>query len=174
VGLRYGFDTFHYCFLWLTSKKQQKTPTRPIDGYVTSDSDAIADIYLEHKYVKTPEEACCVGIVDGGCDIDSGAVYHDAMLSAINQGLCARSAMNNALFNSLKFVWFCFKGLQVTYVLTLLCFGGKKECGLTSACSIRLKISPTGITHLPLYSELTVSAQVCAVGHGQHNRVAGQ
>jgi len=54
-------------------------------GYVTSDTGAISDIYKEHKYVATAEEAVCKALVDGQCDIDSGAVYSGHLISAISQ-----------------------------------------------------------------------------------------
>lgn len=44
-------------------------------GYVTSDSDAVKDIYASHGYVKTAAEASCVAIRDGGCDVNSGDTY---------------------------------------------------------------------------------------------------
>lgn len=53
-------------------------------GYVTSDTGAVSDIYEQHKYVETAEEAVCKGLVDGHCDIDSGAVYSRSLLSAVN------------------------------------------------------------------------------------------
>lgn len=34
-------------------------------GYITSDTDAIMDIWKTHKYTKTEEEAACKAIVDG-------------------------------------------------------------------------------------------------------------
>jgi len=52
-------------------------------GYITSDTGAVADIYEQHKYVATGEEATCAALRDGGTDMDSGAVYSDNLLAAI-------------------------------------------------------------------------------------------
>ena len=41
-------------------------------GYVTSDSDSIADAYASHHYVSSAAGASCGGVKDGQCDIDSG------------------------------------------------------------------------------------------------------
>eukprot|EP01060_Flectonema_neradi_P008820 TRINITY_DN1630_c0_g1_i6.p1 TRINITY_DN1630_c0_g1~~TRINITY_DN1630_c0_g1_i6.p1 ORF type:complete len:796 (+),score=128.86 TRINITY_DN1630_c0_g1_i6:31-2388(+) len=57
-------------------------------GYVTSDSGAVRDIYANHKYVETPEEAACAAIRDGQCDIDSGSVYNASLLDGVKQGHC--------------------------------------------------------------------------------------
>ena len=43
-------------------------------GYITSDSDAINNIWAQHKYVQTAQEASCVAIVNGTTDINSGTV----------------------------------------------------------------------------------------------------
>ncbi|HEY1683790.1 MAG TPA: glycoside hydrolase family 3 C-terminal domain-containing protein [Tepidisphaeraceae bacterium] len=41
------------------------------DGFVVSDGGAIPDIWMNHKFVKTPEEAAVVA-VKAGCDVASG------------------------------------------------------------------------------------------------------
>lgn len=43
-------------------------------GYITSDSDAVNCIFAQHHYVATGQEASCVAIVNGTCDINSGNV----------------------------------------------------------------------------------------------------
>jgi hypothetical protein len=42
--------------------------------YITSDTGAVADIYMNHKYTPDGETATCAALKDGGCDIDSGCV----------------------------------------------------------------------------------------------------
>ena len=49
-------------------------------GYITSDTGALEDVYLEHKYVDTEQEAACVSLINGTTDVDSGHVYHDMLL----------------------------------------------------------------------------------------------
>ena len=44
-------------------------------GYISSDTDAVGDIYKTHKYVETGGEASCLAIHNGGCDMDSGGTY---------------------------------------------------------------------------------------------------
>jgi beta-glucosidase-like glycosyl hydrolase len=60
-------------------------------GYQTSDTGALEDVYKEHKYVATEQEAACVSLINGTTDVCSGAVYHDAVLG------CGADAVNAAL-----------------------------------------------------------------------------
>ena len=53
------------------------------NGYITSDTGAIEDIYKEHKYTKDGPSATCAALKDGGCDINSGAVYSNYLLDAV-------------------------------------------------------------------------------------------
>jgi beta-glucosidase-like glycosyl hydrolase len=53
------------------------------DGYITSDTGAVADIYAQHHYRTDGKGATCAALKDGGCDIDSGKVYSDNLLEAI-------------------------------------------------------------------------------------------
>eukprot|EP01060_Flectonema_neradi_P007900 TRINITY_DN1560_c0_g1_i1.p1 TRINITY_DN1560_c0_g1~~TRINITY_DN1560_c0_g1_i1.p1 ORF type:complete len:766 (+),score=190.76 TRINITY_DN1560_c0_g1_i1:49-2346(+) len=69
-------------------------------GYVTSDSGAVKNIYEDHKYVKTAEEAACVALKTGRTDVDSGSVYYEHLLSGIAEGHCSREDMNIALRNT--------------------------------------------------------------------------
>ena len=51
--------------------------TWKFDGYVTSDTGAIRDIFNAHGYCKTPENATSLAL-QAGCDINSGSVYATA------------------------------------------------------------------------------------------------
>ena len=66
------------------------------DGYISSDTGAIEDIYKEHKYVVTEAEAACVALVNGTTDVCSGAPYHNALMQ------CPHDAINAALFRTFK------------------------------------------------------------------------
>jgi beta-glucosidase len=55
-------------------------------GYVTSDSDAVADAYQTHHYVKTGEEATCGALTAGQCDMNSGQTFLKFLNSAVSQG----------------------------------------------------------------------------------------
>jgi beta-glucosidase-like glycosyl hydrolase len=71
-------------------------------GYITSDTDAIMDIWKTHKFTKTEEEAACKAIVDGRCDINSGTVYHTSLLLGVSKGLCTMRDVDRALAKTLK------------------------------------------------------------------------
>ncbi len=71
-------------------------------GYVTSDSDSIADAYSSHHYVSSAAAASCGGVRDGQCDIDSGNTYYDNLLEGVQRGLCTMGDVDRAVFNTLK------------------------------------------------------------------------
>eukprot|EP00041_Stephanoeca_diplocostata_P027569 m.760704 g.760704 ORF g.760704 m.760704 type:complete len:805 (-) comp23202_c0_seq2:335-2749(-) len=71
-------------------------------GYVTSDSDAVADIYRTHGFVKTAEEASCIAIRDGGCDVNSGNTYYSSLLEGVSQGHCTMDDVDAAVAHTLK------------------------------------------------------------------------
>eukprot|EP00051_Salpingoeca_urceolata_P028265 m.485929 g.485929 ORF g.485929 m.485929 type:complete len:823 (-) comp24071_c0_seq1:75-2543(-) len=70
------------------------------EGYVTSDTGAVADIYGGHHYVSTPEEAACAAIKQH-CDVNSGAVYHDHLIKGVQQKSCSMDDVDEALRNTL-------------------------------------------------------------------------
>ena len=72
------------------------------DGYVTSDTGAVEDIYAQHKYVATSEQAVGVALGQGMTDIDSGKVYSESLLKALANGNTTRADVNKALYNTLK------------------------------------------------------------------------
>ncbi len=65
------------------------------DGYVTSDCGAIYDIWANHKYVQTPEEAAAAA-VKAGDDLCCGTDY-DALARAVRQGLISEQQIDEAL-----------------------------------------------------------------------------
>eukprot|EP00937_MAST-01D_sp_MAST-1D-sp2_P001941 g1941.t1 len=72
------------------------------DGYVTSDSDSVADVWRAHKYVATAAEASCLAVRDGGCDVDSGNTYVASLLEGVSQGHCAMADVDAALARTLR------------------------------------------------------------------------
>ncbi len=52
-------------------------------GYVTSDCDAVADIYQTHHYVPTGSQAAAMGL-HAGCDLNCGDTYQKHALQAMN------------------------------------------------------------------------------------------
>ena len=58
-------------------------------GYMTSDSDSVRNIYQDHKYVATAEEASCFALKEGQCDVDSGDTYSKHLLAGVKAGLCS-------------------------------------------------------------------------------------
>jgi hypothetical protein len=71
------------------------------DGYISSDTGALEDVYQQHHYVATEAEAACVSIRNGTTDVCSGFVYHDALLQGVAAGLCDRSDVEAALYRTL-------------------------------------------------------------------------
>ncbi len=65
------------------------------DGYVTSDCGAIYDIWANHKFVETPEEAAAAA-VKAGDDLCCGTDY-DALALAVGKGLITEPEIDNAL-----------------------------------------------------------------------------
>ena len=65
------------------------------NGYVVSDCGAIEDIYLRHKFVKTPEEASAMA-VKRGTDLECGDSYK-SLVNAVRQGLISETEINRAL-----------------------------------------------------------------------------
>jgi beta-glucosidase len=74
------------------------------DGYVVSDCGAIGDIWREHHYVNTPEEAAA-DAVKAGCDLCCGGDYQ-ALVRAVQPGLVTEKEIDQALYYTL---WTRFK-----------------------------------------------------------------
>ncbi|MBN1415219.1 MAG: glycoside hydrolase family 3 C-terminal domain-containing protein [Bacteroidales bacterium] len=64
-------------------------------GYVVSDCGAIYDIYANHKFVKTPEEAAALAVL-AGCDLECGDTYQ-YLKSAVEKGLLKESDIDIAV-----------------------------------------------------------------------------
>ena len=71
-------------------------------GFVTSDSDSVADAWDQHHYVKTAAEASCRAVKDGGCDIDSGNTYYDNLGAGVKAGHCSQADVDRAVANTLR------------------------------------------------------------------------
>lgn len=69
------------------------------EGYVVSDCDAIANIWRDHRYVKTPEEAAAVA-VKAGCNLCCGNDYN-ALVRAVQKGLITEQEIDQALYYTL-------------------------------------------------------------------------
>jgi beta-glucosidase len=65
-------------------------------GYVVSDCGAIGDIYENHKYVSTPEEAAALAVLSG-CDLNCGYVYQDALLKAVTSDLLKEEDLDRSV-----------------------------------------------------------------------------
>ncbi len=66
------------------------------DGFVTSDCGAIQDIFVNHKYTSTIEEACAEAI-KAGEDMNCGGMFQQHTLQAVNQGLLTEAEVDSAL-----------------------------------------------------------------------------
>ncbi|KAK6151074.1 hypothetical protein DH2020_016006 [Rehmannia glutinosa] len=67
-------------------------------GYITSDCDAVATIYEDQKYTKTPEDAVAAAL-RAGTDINCGTYMSRHMKSAIDQGKVLEEDIDRALLN---------------------------------------------------------------------------
>ncbi|KAK0478837.1 glycoside hydrolase superfamily [Armillaria novae-zelandiae] len=64
--------------------------------YVTSDCDAVQNIYLPHEYTATREEAVAAALI-AGTDLDCGTYYPDHLPAAFEQGLFNETTLDQAL-----------------------------------------------------------------------------
>ncbi|KAL2241468.1 UNVERIFIED_CONTAM: putative beta-D-xylosidase 6 [Sesamum indicum] len=67
-------------------------------GYITSDCDAVATIYEDQKYTKTPEDAVAAAL-KAGTDINCGTYMLRHMMSAIEKGKVSEEDIDRALLN---------------------------------------------------------------------------
>ena len=70
-------------------------------GHVVSDCGAIRDIFQNHKFTKTPEEATAAAI-KAGCDLNCGSIYSKYIVHAVNKGLLSEKDVNRALSRLLE------------------------------------------------------------------------
>ncbi|MCD9645474.1 putative beta-D-xylosidase 6 [Datura stramonium] len=66
------------------------------DGYITSDCDAVATIYENHNYTKTPEDAVAVAL-KAGTNINCGTYMLRHVKSAFQQGNVLEEDLDRAL-----------------------------------------------------------------------------
>ena len=66
------------------------------DGWVTSDCDAVADIYNTHKFTSTPEQSAADALL-AGTDVDCGGFYTKYLPAALNQSLISEADLDRAL-----------------------------------------------------------------------------
>lgn len=84
--------------------------------YVTSDCDAIQNIYKPHEYTSTREEAVAVAL-NAGTDLDCGTYYQEFLPGAYEQGLFNASTLDQALirqYSALVRLGY-FDGMAVPY-----------------------------------------------------------
>ncbi|KAJ8604330.1 hypothetical protein CTAYLR_002499 [Chrysophaeum taylorii] len=71
------------------------------DGYVTSDCDAVKDVWDEHHYARTPEQT--VGVVLGaGTDVDCTAFVGAHAMYALDEGIITETLVDARLRNLLR------------------------------------------------------------------------
>ena len=66
------------------------------NGFVTSDCDALDDIYLKHNYVKTAAEAAAISMTNGE-DLNCGETFQQHCKEAIEKGLMTEADLDTAL-----------------------------------------------------------------------------
>lgn len=72
--------------------------TYGMNGYVTGDCDAIADMLNGHHFTKSREEATALGL-KSGVDCDCGSVYQSSAIGALKNGLVTVADIDKALVN---------------------------------------------------------------------------
>ena len=72
--------------------------TYGMEGYVTGDCDAVADIVNSHRFAKSREEATSMGL-KSGVDCDCGSVYQSSTIGALKNGLVTGADIDRALVN---------------------------------------------------------------------------
>jgi len=65
-------------------------------GYVVSDCDAVADVWINHQYVATPEEATAI-CIKNGTDLNCGGTYQIFTGNAISNGLMSEADADTVL-----------------------------------------------------------------------------
>eukprot|EP00943_MAST-04B_sp_MAST-4B-sp1_P002064 g2064.t1 len=68
------------------------------EGYITSDCQAVEDVYDTHNYTKTPSQTI-VGTFDAGMDSDCGNFMENHLKDCINDGICTDAVINPPLKN---------------------------------------------------------------------------
>ncbi|KAL3698742.1 hypothetical protein R1sor_012818 [Riccia sorocarpa] len=69
-----------------------------LDGYITSDCNAVELIYSAFNYTQTEEDAV-TAVLDAGLDLNCGTTTADWGLSAIHQGKLSESTVDRAVFD---------------------------------------------------------------------------
>ena len=115
-------------------------------GYVTSDSDAVGDIWRSHHYKATAAAASCVAVSEGGCDIDSGNTYNDGLMEGVAQNLCDISSVDQALFNTfrVRFELGLFDPIEDQPLWKL----GEQDIGTDAAKALNLEIAASSLVLL--------------------------
>ncbi|XP_078158037.1 putative beta-D-xylosidase 7 [Carex rostrata] len=83
----------NYTLLTQTARGQWK-----FNGYITSDCDAVADIYEAQNYSKTPEEAVAY-VLKAGMDVNCGNYVQKFARNATQQGILTEADIDRALQN---------------------------------------------------------------------------
>ncbi|NNM84422.1 MAG: carbohydrate-binding protein, partial [Phycisphaerales bacterium] len=69
-------------------------------GYVTSDCDAVGDIYRTHHFVQTWHEAAALAL-NAGCDLNCGGTLQRHTMKAYQDGLVKQDVIDESLTNIL-------------------------------------------------------------------------
>lgn len=86
----------------LRNARELWTNSSPWGGYITSDSDSVADATHSHHYTTSDANASCLAVKAGGDDIDSGNTYYNSLLQGVGAGLCTMADVDAAVRNTLR------------------------------------------------------------------------
>ncbi|CAH9137743.1 unnamed protein product [Cuscuta epithymum] len=82
-----------YNFLTKTARRQWG-----FRGYITSDCDAVGNVFKDHKYTKTPEETVA-DVLNAGMDVNCGSFLSQYTKSAVTQKRVSENQIDRALHN---------------------------------------------------------------------------
>ncbi|KIP06623.1 glycoside hydrolase family 3 protein [Phlebiopsis gigantea 11061_1 CR5-6] len=67
-----------------------------LDGWITSDCDAVENVFDPHQYTTTAANASAVSM-KAGTDVDCGTTYSSTLVDAVNQGLVDEDHVKTAM-----------------------------------------------------------------------------
>lgn len=122
----------------LKKARELWTGKTPWGGYITSDSDSVADAVHSHHFVTDAGNASCLAVRDGGDDVDSGMTYYNNLLHGVKAGFCQMADVDAAVRNTLtvRFEAGLFDPPELTGALATL---GAEDVGTNTSAELNLR-----------------------------------
>jgi hypothetical protein len=128
----------------LKKARELWTGRTPWGGYITSDSDSVADAVSTHHYVEDAGNASCMAVRDGGDDVDSGNTYFDNLNKGVADGFCTQADVDAAVRNTLtvRFELGLFDGVTPLSAL------GADDVGTNASAELNLRATAESLVLL--------------------------